>query len=155
MENLTLHTDWPLAIAADITGASSLITVTALSMHQPRRDSGTAYSTLFNALAAAPARGVLCVVYLPDSSISHPATAQNRTTAAALHALGCKVHTVPVSRLLHAKTVAIDDALIWVGSGNWSAAAAHFNHECYLRAAAPGLAVRLRAHWHNVLVSGD
>jgi phosphatidylserine/phosphatidylglycerophosphate/cardiolipin synthase-like enzyme len=154
MDNLTLHTDWPLAIATDITGASSLITITALSMHQPRHDNGTDYATLYNALAAAPARGVQCVVYMPDSSSSHPATSQNRTTAAALARLGCTVHTIPVSRLLHAKTVSIDDAIIWVGSGNWSAAAAHFNHECYLRANAPQLAARLREHWQKTLLEG-
>lgn len=64
-----------------------------------------------------------------------------------LIALGVKAFLLPSMKLLHAKTVMIDNKIAWAGSGNWTAAASNHNHEFYIRTTDP-LAVSALAGFH-------
>lgn len=74
----------------------------------------------------------------------------NQRAAATLHAVGIRVAFAPPANLLHAKTVTIDESIIWCGSGNWTAAATAHNHESYLRVISPALAREMLDHWQNL-----
>lgn len=147
MKTTELLFKWADRMAADLDAAKTSVLITSLSMHPPRANSQNAISRLWGAMQAAAARGVMVDVVLAATSKSHPATAFNNAAAQTLYAAGCRAHAAPVGRLLHAKTACIDDAIIWIGSGNWTAAASEYNHEAYLRAESPELAARLRGQW--------
>lgn len=147
MEQPALFFEWADPLAADIAAAQHSILITALSLHPPRSSANKPIKRLWDAIAAAAARGVDVRFILPAPSRSHPATAMNGQAAAALHAAGVGVHYAPPSRLLHAKTACLDKSIVWVGSGNWTAAASAYNHESYLRIKSIELAHQLRTHW--------
>lgn len=138
-------------MAADIDAALHSICISSLSLHPPRASRASNIGMLWSSIEAAAERGVSLLFFLPQSSKAHPATAFNESAATRLHAIGAKVHTLNPARLLHAKTVSIDDSIAWVGSGNWTAAAAAHNREAYIRAASPRIATRLRNHWFEEL----
>lgn len=148
-ENVTLHHDWAPALAGDIASAERSIYITSLSMQLPRRAGATPHHLILDALTKAPARGVRVDVVLPPPSKAHPACAFNRQVAGVLHAFGARVWFAPVSNLLHAKTATIDEQIVWVGSGNWTAAAANHNREAYLRVASATLAQQQLRHWRE------
>ncbi len=147
MNNIDLHFKWAAPLAADIAAARYSVMISSLSMHPPRGRSGNNLGLLFDALAAAAARGVTVDIVLAAVSKSHPATAFNNAAAATLAALGCRAHFARPERLLHAKTCVVDFEIVWVGSGNWTAAAATFNHEAYIRAESCAMAATMRDHW--------
>lgn len=147
MENTTLHFEWALPMAADIAAAQQSIVATSLSLHAPRKANGNNIGLLWDALAHAIDNGSSVHFFLANASKSHPATIMNYTAGEALHRIGAKVHFLNVANLLHAKTVAIDRSIAWVGSGNWTQAAAAHNREAYLRAACPAIADQLAARW--------
>lgn len=134
-------------MAADIAAAARCVTISSLSLHPPRKSNTANIAHLWTALAAAVKNGSIVTVYLPAPSKAHPATAMNQAAAHRLHAIGVLVVFVPSVRLLHAKTVSIDDKIAWVGSGNWTAAATAHNREAYLRVDSPTIARRLAQHW--------
>jgi phosphatidylserine/phosphatidylglycerophosphate/cardiolipin synthase-like enzyme len=142
-----LHTAWAAPLAADIAAARSDIILTALSMHPPRKLHGSPMGELWSALEHATASGVDVLFVMPRPGKTHPATAMNLHAAERLLAIGCRYAFVPLDHLLHAKTAIIDGTVLWVGSGNWTAAASGWNHEAYLRAHSPRLAAQLRARW--------
>lgn len=147
MENTDLHFEWAQLMAADIAAAKLCVYVSSLSLHPPRRSSTTNIALLWTALERATLNRVTVNMYLPSPSKAHPATAMNQSAAERLHAIGVKVIFLPTVRLLHAKTVSIDDKIAWVGSGNWTAAATAHNREAYLRTTSPAIARRLAMHW--------
>ena len=147
MQNTELVFDWAPPMADDIAAAGVSVMVTALSLHPPRKQSGSNISQLWDALRSAVNNGASVSFFLPLPSRSHPATAMNGDAGQRLHAMGVKVHFLRVDHLLHAKTVSIDGRISWVGSGNWTAAASTFNREAYIRAECPSLAASLAAHW--------
>lgn len=148
-QNTTLHHNWAEPLTLDITSAKHTVYITTLSMQLPRKPGATPHHNLITALIAAAARGVRVDVAFPRPSKAHPACAFNRHVAEALHATGVKVWFAPESNLLHAKTATIDERITWVGSGNWTAAAANHNHEAYLRAECPALARQQLRHWQK------
>lgn len=150
-ENTTLHFAWSEPMAADIARARRSVIVTALSMHPLRNAKASRLGALWDSLRAAVASGARVDVILPTPSNTHPATLQNGSAAAALAAFGARCHYTHPANLLHAKTVAVDSCLIWIGSGNWTAAAATHNHEAYVRAYAPKLAEELADHWRQFI----
>ena len=152
--NTTLHFDWALPLVADLDAAASSVWVSSLSLHPPRVSRATNIGHLWTAIESAASRGLAVHFVLPRTNKSHPATAFNTAAGDRLHAIGAHVHTLNPARLLHAKTVSIDDALAWVGSGNWTAAASAHNREAYIRAASPQLAARLRLHWLDEIEKG-
>jgi phosphatidylserine/phosphatidylglycerophosphate/cardiolipin synthase-like enzyme len=76
-----------------------------------------------------------------------PATRGNYGAGRACTAAGIHIHYVTGNRLLHAKTCIIDKHAIWIGSGNFTAAAAHHNHEAYLRADCAKIAAEIVSRW--------
>lgn len=147
LENTALFFKWAEPLAADIDAAQHSILITALSFHPPRSDADKPINWLWRAVKNAAARGVQVEMILPAPSRAHPATAMNGQAAERLRAAGCLYHFAPPGRLLHAKTAVMDARLVWVGSGNWTAAAAAYNHEAYLRIESAELARKMRTHW--------
>lgn len=137
-------------MAADCAQARSAITISSLSMHVPRGLPQTAYGRLWESWIRAAERGIRVDFLLAAPTKIHPATAQNATTAVRAHAHGIQTKFVAGSRLLHAKTAIIDDLILWVGSGNMTAAAAHYNHECYVRYESSRDAAALLARWREI-----
>jgi len=154
MPSVQLFTSWADQLAADIGAAKKTITISTMSFSPPRRPSASPFGKLWSALCDAPKQGAHVIVYLPATSSTHPATWNNNHAAHELHKSGIHCVQVQVMRLLHAKTAVIDGRIVWVGSGNWTAAAAHFNHEAYLRAESPELAESLTAHWIESFTAG-
>ena len=149
--NAIAFNDWALKIAEDTEQARHTITLTALSCQPPRRLAQTGLSPLWLSLVSAAARGKAVTLILPASSKTHPATAYNNGTALRAAALGIKTKLIPLPRLLHAKTVLIDEAISWIGSGNLTAAAASHNREAWLRSTEEHIAVQLLCFHENLL----
>lgn len=145
--NTQLFFEWADPLCADLREARSRIIITALSLHPPRTSADKPIFRLWQALSEATGKQVQVDFILPLPSKAHPATMQNMSAAQKLHDLGAHCHFAPADRLLHAKTVAIDNQIVWIGSGNWTAAASAYNHECYIRADTRALAIRLREKW--------
>jgi len=149
LNTITMPDSWAATLAEDIRAAGASVVLSALSMQPPRHNNGTPHSDLWQAIIAAPPRGVSATIYLPVPALAHPATLYNTSAAQAAHAHGVQVHFVPMPRLLHAKTAIIDGILVWIGSGNLTAAAAHHNHEAFCRFWSPEIAARLLMRWEQ------
>lgn len=150
MENTTLHTDWASAMALDIAMARSSVLITSLSLQTAETCPGHPLGILWAAMHEAAQRGAAITFVLPQPARSHPATAYNIHAGYAMQSAGVRVIYAPAGNLLHAKTVTIDESIVWVGSGNWTKAAAAWNREAYLRCQSPQLAMRLSAHWREL-----
>lgn len=133
--------------------ASESITMTAISMLPPTPKQRTQWAALWREILAAPKRGLQVRVIIPAPSHAHRATHRNDQAAAALRAAGAHVILTPPSPLLHAKTVAIDAAISWVGSGNWTSAATDHNQEAWIRSTDLTIANDLAA-FHKALAAG-
>lgn len=134
---------WALHLALDISAAQRSVIMTALSLLPPRTLKPDDFSGVWLALAAAVRRGVAVQMALPSPTVAHPATLRNDAAAAALRDIGAVPIMVPPINLLHAKTVSIDSRIAWVGSGNFTAAAAHHNRECWSRTHEPSAVAEL------------
>lgn len=150
MENTTLHTEWAAPLAADIAAARSRVVISSLSLQPRKRESQHPITQLWSALQAASHAGARCTFILPSPSASHPATAFNLAAAADLQAIGVQTSFAPPANLLHAKTAIIDRCVVWVGSGNWTAAASAHNREAYIRCASAQMAASMAAHWREL-----
>lgn len=149
MENTTLHTAWARPLAADVAAARGSVLLTSLSLQPRKRDTNHPINALWDAIDSAAKAGALVTFILPAPSKAHPATAFNLSAAADLMQLGARCVFAPPANLLHAKTAIVDDRIVWVGSGNWTAAASAYNHEAYLRCESLALAARLREAWQT------
>lgn len=130
----TLHTiDWADAMRHDFEKAQKSIAITALSFLCPRGNKIDPWNRYYMSLAEAALRGVTVSVTLPAPTLAHPATLRNDSAADRLAQIGVTTNLLISGNLLHAKTAIVDNAIAWVGSGNMTAAAAHHNHEAYLR----------------------
>lgn len=147
MQNTTLHFAWAQPLTQDIASARHSILLTALSMHPPRSEKAGNLAAIWQAIAEAVHAGARVDVILPAPNKAHPATLFNATTADRLRQLGAFCAWAPPDRLLHAKTCAVDQTIVWIGSGNMTAAAATYNHEAYIRAESVEFAARLHAQW--------
>ena len=141
---------WAGAMAAECAAAQKSIHASALSMHTPTPNAAGDWPELYRAWCAAARRGVRVAIWLPAPTQIHPATKGNITAGRSASASGIEVHYIIGNRLLHAKTAVIDGTSIWVGSGNFTAAAAHFNHEAYLQAKCPHIAKQMIARWESL-----
>lgn len=112
--------------------AETRVSLTALSFLPPRREKSDDFGDLFRAIRAGIKKGVEVRIIMPGSHIANPATLGNTRTGNHLLEEGCTVVLRKSPYLLHAKTAVIDHKSAWVGSGNFTAAAAHFNRECWL-----------------------
>lgn len=130
---LILTPEWIKQMRADVENAAVIITLSALSVHPPKPDQITPFSAFMHALASARKRGVQVRAWATAPHASHPAAALNEAARRWFLAHGMEFRLVSGGRLLHAKTLTVDGQIGWVGSGNFTAAAAHSNHEAYLR----------------------
>lgn len=149
--NISYHgNNWADALAAACSQARETIHISALSMHPPSANAIGDWSRLWRAWCDAVRRDVLVAIWLPIPSPIHPATLRNTTAGRAILAAGMQIHYVKGPRLLHAKTAVIDARSVWIGSGNYTAAAAHHNHEAYLQADCPRIARAVIARWESL-----
>lgn len=149
--NLTYHGEgWALAMSKECAAAERTIHISALSMTPPTEHKTGHWQELWQAWCAAAKRGVNVHIWLPSPSEIYPATKGNIGAGRAIIEAGMHPHFVQGSRLLHAKTAIIDARTIWIGSGNFTAAAAHFNHEAYLRADCKKIAKQLIERWESI-----
>jgi len=149
--NLYYHGEgWAEHMAAECEKALRSIHISALSMLPPTPHAQGSWPELWRAWCAAAKRGVRVDVWLPAASPIHPATKGNRGAGNTIQLSGMYIHHVTGNRLLHAKTCVIDEQQIWIGSGNFTAAAAHHNYEAYLRADCPEIARQIVARWKNL-----
>lgn len=147
MENTTLYTEWARPLANDIAQARHTVIITSLSLQPRKPDNTHPISLLWSAMETAARTGAVITFILPRPSTTHTATAYNMAAAADLSRLGIRSVFAAPANLLHAKTCIIDGSTVWVGSGNWTAAAAAHNREAYIRCESAALAEKLRAAW--------
>lgn len=148
MDTTTLHlSHWAEAMTADCGRAQSEIVLSALSLLPPRTSTAGEWPALWEALKAACKKKVKVEIYLPKPNAINPATKANYTTAAAAEAAGMICRLLPGPRLLHCKSMVIDRQIVWIGSGNFTAAAAHFNHEAYTRSVRADFACAMLERW--------
>lgn len=140
MTKTILFNEWASPMTGDIDAATRSVIACALSLHVPRYASETAFGKLWTSIENAAARGVEVKIILPKPSHIHPATLQNHTMAKLAFERGVRVTFATGAELLHAKAVVVDGVILWVGSGNFTGAAAHRNNELYLRTVAPAIA---------------
>lgn len=146
----SIHFDWTTALAEDLDAAQFDVHVSTLSFNHPSGSATNKLTIAIRALQSAAARGVLVHVYMPAPSPSHPATLQNGSAADRLHAKNIHVHLQPLPGLLHMKAIVIDDAVTWVGSANWTQAAATHNLEAYARLESVPLSQQTRAKMQSL-----
>lgn len=148
IENTNLYTaKWAENMAHDCKAAQHSIHLTAISCLPPTEKAAGAWKELFSSWEDAAKRGVEVHIWLPVPNKAFPATLQNHTAGMKLSASGVFTHMVKGNRLLHAKTCIIDNRIAWVGSGNFTAAAANYNYEAYLRVDCAKIALDLRTRW--------
>lgn len=150
---IAMYENWAEPLAIDCSQASHKIQISALSFIPPRTDTLTPFGLLWREWKNAVARGVLVDIVLAAQATHNAATLNNNTSAAlaAQHGISCRF--VPVARLFHAKTVIIDGRIVWIGSGNMTASAAHQNHEIYCRFESVEIAARIEKRW-NLITGG-
>jgi phosphatidylserine/phosphatidylglycerophosphate/cardiolipin synthase-like enzyme len=149
--NIYYHGEgWAATMAAECAGAQKTIHISALSMLPPTPNATGDWPDLWRAWCAAAKRGIAVNVWLPAPTPIHQATRQNSTTGGKIILNGMGIHYITGSRLLHAKTAVIDARTVWIGSGNFTAAAAHHNYEAYLRAECPTIAKQIIDRWESL-----
>jgi phosphatidylserine/phosphatidylglycerophosphate/cardiolipin synthase-like enzyme len=146
-ETELLGASWAEKMAEDIDAAHEKIIITALSVHLPTQLRHGNYAKLWQALERAAGHKLQIDFYLPASHAAHAATLKNNGVCQRLKEMGIYTHQIPPSHLLHAKTCVIDSEIVWVGSGNWTAAAANHNHEAYIRTKSRKIALDITARW--------
>ncbi|HEY6022158.1 MAG TPA: phospholipase D-like domain-containing protein, partial [Candidatus Paceibacterota bacterium] len=147
----TLHvTNWAGALADACERASKSITISAISMFPPLRNSEAEFSRLWRAWVSAAARGVTVLIFLPTPQPAHPATMRNASAAAIAYKSDIQCRFIPGPRLLHAKSIVIDGEQVWIGSGNMTAAAALTNHEFYVQFESRECATRIEQYLDNI-----
>lgn len=129
---LYITPEWIKKMHENVEASTQSIYISALSMQAPAHKSITPHSKYMRAIAAACARGVRVCVWLAKPRPDIPATHANTGARQWLMAQGIECRFCDDGKLLHAKTMVIDGLLLWIGSGNMTAAAAHHNHEAYL-----------------------
>ena len=144
--HLTYHgSGWAAAMAACCAAAQRTIHISALSLLPPTQNAAGHWPELWRAWCAAARRGVAVHIWLPAPMTNAPATRGNFGAGRAITEAGMHVHYVIGNQLLHAKQTVVDEIIIWIGSGNFTSAAAHFNHEAYLSANCPHIGAQIVA----------
>jgi len=141
---------WADHMAEECSAARRSIHISALSMLPPGPNAHGDWPELWRSWCAATRRGVRVDIWLAAPTPIHAATRGNFGAGRAITEAGMYIHYVRGPQLLHAKTAVIDAASIWIGSGNFTAAAAHHNHEAYLSARCPSIAKQIIERWESL-----
>lgn len=142
--------DWARMMTIDANQAKSSIAISALSCLPPRASKHGDWPALWQSWIDAAARGVRVELYLPAPLKSAGATITNQKTADTAQRHGIACHLIPGPNLLHCKSMVIDQLIIWIGSGNFTAAAANHNHEAYMRHRCPSMARQMQDRWEAI-----
>ncbi|MFT3817374.1 MAG: phospholipase D-like domain-containing protein [Rubrivivax sp.] len=112
---------------------------------------------LLDALIAAGARGVAVRVLVDQDQPDDPyhSTVINSAAARALRDGGVAVRVDSRERLLHSKALSIDDALLVMGSHNWSAGSYFGFDDLSLALRAPALALQFRQRFDALWALGE
>jgi len=146
--NVTYHsTAWAAALTLASAAAKKSIHLSALSLLPPTPNATGTWPELWRTWCAAAQRGVTVDLWLPTPCHAHPATRANFRAGEACAKNGIKIHYVNPSKLLHAKTAVVDEQIAWIGSGNFTAAAAHHNHEAYIEVHSAKIAREIISRW--------
>lgn len=103
-----------------------------LAMYQLSPDASTSthiMKTLWQALRAAPSRGVKCSAILGSSLMAAPGTMAADRSRQALQDAGWLAVCSRSPKVMHAKTCVFDEARTLIGSHNWTGAALSANTE--------------------------
>lgn len=140
------------ALAYLAAGASRSLKIASYTLSRPGRHTSPAYAAFWQAIIAAPARGVDCRLMHPAPREAGQLSPHTLQTAAELAAAGWKLREYPRARLLHAKLFQADDARAVIGSANFSEAALTSNVEIMVHTDDPRLNTELRDlfrhHWN-------
>lgn len=120
-------------MARDLDNADSSVILTSLSFHTSRGSSISPYTTLFNALKRCSLANLQCEAFLSNPASKNQAAWRNLSSSLVLSTFGWRVHFPNAGKLLHAKSMLIDQKILYVGSGNFTHSAAHNNWECFIR----------------------
>jgi phosphatidylserine/phosphatidylglycerophosphate/cardiolipin synthase-like enzyme len=144
IENTRLHSDrWAHELANDCRNAKKSIHLCSMSMQVPKRNTRSDWQELWDEWVRAKLRGVDVALWLAAPQSNAAATRGNGRAGAAAVAAGIKLRYVRGNKLLHAKCAIIDVERAWIGSGNFTCAAACENYETYLSISSPGIAQQL------------
>jgi len=130
-------------MAADCWNAKKSIHLCSMSMQAPRKNSKNDWEELWFSWVTAVQRGVPVRLWLAAPQQNAAATLGNRGAGACAVAAGIDLRYVRGNQLLHAKCAVIDGERAWVGSGNFTMAAATENHEAYLSISSPRVSLAL------------
>lgn len=120
-----------------------------VSMYQLSPDATTSthvMKALWQAIRAAPARGLKCSAILGASLMAAPGTMSADRSRQALEDAGWLAICDRSARVMHAKTAVFDAGRALVGSHNWTGAALSANTETSVLINDEAVAVRLAAH---------
>jgi len=147
---IDIFDNWAEPLAVDCSKATQRIQISALSFIPPRKPVLTPWGILWREWVNAVQRGVLVDIVLAAQVQHNAATLNNNSSAA--YAAGFNITTRFVSgeRLMHAKSIIIDNRIVWLGSGNMTASAAHLNHEIYCRFESELHAAKIQERWNKL-----
>ena len=129
LEDMLLLTgdSWAPVMCELIQGAQSRIELAAYSVSTRWPRLATDKFNVYQALLAAPARGVDCRCVLATHKRTSATGRFNHWSAKKMRAAGWSVRLAPRGRLLHLKLMVVDSSLVVVGSHNIAHAAASSN----------------------------
>jgi phosphatidylserine/phosphatidylglycerophosphate/cardiolipin synthase-like enzyme len=132
--NITYWSDgWARELARECDLAHESICLCAMSLQPPFRNTNNDWSELWQSWCRAVKRCVQVDIWLAAPQQMPRATLGNVGAGEALVRAGIGIHFVRGNRLMHSKSCVIDRCQVWIGSGNFTAAAATTNHESYIR----------------------
>jgi phosphatidylserine/phosphatidylglycerophosphate/cardiolipin synthase-like enzyme len=126
-------TGWAEQLAYECALAQRSIKLCAMSMVPPLANTNNQWVSLWRSWVEASQRGVNVNMWLAAPQSMPAATRGNQGAGAACVRAGIGINFVRGKRLMHAKTVVIDDSAVWVGSGNFTLAACTDNYESFIR----------------------
>lgn len=110
-----------------IGGAQGEVRITLLDYYPLYRDKKTYYAVIDTALRTAAARGVKVKLLVSHWNLGKPAVDHLKSLSLVPN-VELKIATIPeakegkipFARVLHSKTMVIDDKIAWIGTSNWS-----------------------------------
>lgn len=140
----SLHLEqWAATMARDCDAAGVSIHACAISCMPPRTNAPGSWPQLWASWCGAAARGLAVTLYLPAPLKAHGATHYNGEAGRLAAAAGMRPRLKVGPRLLHSKALVIDNRVVWIGSGNFTCAAASKNAESYVRIISPDFAAEI------------
>jgi phosphatidylserine/phosphatidylglycerophosphate/cardiolipin synthase-like enzyme len=112
-------------------------------MQVPKRNTRSDWQELWDEWVRAVQRGVQVNLWLAAPQSNAAATKGNSGAGAAAVAAGIKLRYVRGNKLLHSKCAIVDMERVWIGSGNFTSAAACENFETYISVTSPNIALLL------------